>query len=428
MLLEFTVQNFASYREAQTLSMRLVRSCTENATADGEQTPDRVALPVAVLYGANSSGKSNLCNAVQAMKNIVLQSIRLNDGDAIEPFNRFKLSTTTREQPTVFELCFLLDGQQYRYGFSYLPSGVNEEWLSKGETSLFERDGEKITINEVCFAEGIGKEKGVNRNRLFLSLVGQLGGKKANSILKFFTSGLHVLPGLEDELYAGFSVQQLENTTSPLSVRMKTFFASLQLGFNDMEALRLKPENIAWPPETEGHVREEAERQLESNLNLTLISKHHIYNEAGEVCGEQVFAAHDKESMGTKKLIHLSGPLFDILEAGSAVFIDELDCSLHPHIVAGIVGLFSDTKFNKKGAQLIFTTHDTNLLSRRLFRREQVWFAEKDKVEATDLYRLTDIEFPNPRALAADKDWEPNYLKGRYGAIPFINVEQMFKQ
>ena len=136
--------------------------------------------------------------------------------------------------------------------------------------------------------------------------------------------------------------------------------------------------------------------------------------------GERKFYKDEMESEGTKKAIELSGPIFHSLNKGWTLIIDELDAKLHPLLTRNIVLLFMDTEKNKHGAQLIFATHDTNLLDLDIIRRDQIWFAEKDKVESTDIYSLVEFKDEEGKKIRNDRDIKRDYIRGRYGAIPFI--------
>ncbi|ETK09758.1 hypothetical protein T231_08345 [Tannerella sp. oral taxon BU063 isolate Cell 6/7/9] len=155
--------------------------------------------------------------------------------------------------------------------------------------------------------------------------------------------------------------------------------------------------------------------RLEKGAILELKTFHNIYDESGRIVREQDFHMDKMESEGTKKVIKISGPIFDSLNKGNVLIIDELDAKLHPLLTRNIVLLFMDLNKNNK-AQLIFATHDTNLLDLALVRRDQIWFTEKDRVEATDVYSL--VQFKNDDE--GHRDVRRDYIRGRYGAVPFI--------
>ena len=138
------------------------------------------------------------------------------------------------------------------------------------------------------------------------------------------------------------------------------------------------------------------------------------------IVGTINFSFEDRESSGTNKLFDLSGPIFETLYSGSVLVIDELDAKMHPLISQYIIELFNNPETNPKNAQLIFTTHDTHLLSQKILRRDQIWFTEKDSKEQTDLYSLIDIVLPDGTKPRNDANYEKNYIAGRYGAIPYI--------
>lgn len=153
---------------------------------------------------------------------------------------------------------------------------------------------------------------------------------------------------------------------------------------------------------------------------IKLTTTHNRYNSKGEVIGEVIFNFENQESAGTQKLVELSGPIFETLLRGSILMVDELDAKMYPLISEYIIRLFNSPETNPLNAQLIFSTHDTHLLSARLLRRDQIWFTEKDPMEETDLYSMMDIVLPDGSKPRNDTNYEKNYINGRYGAIPFI--------
>ena len=167
------------------------------------------------------------------------------------------------------------------------------------------------------------------------------------------------------------------------------------------------------------------EREIEKGKKvIDVFTLHHVYNEKGEIVDSQPFIFKFHESQGTQKLFEIAGPLFDSLKSGRLLIIDELDAKMHPLISQHVIKLFSNEKTNPHHAQVLFTTHDTNLLSSHLLRRDQIWFTEKDKTESTDLYSLMHIVLPDGTKPRGDGNLERNYIKGRYGAIPYLrNLE-----
>lgn len=404
-LLQFTVGNYRSFHQARTFSMvpsSIQDNPKECVVAEGHYR----YLTAAAVYGANSSGKSNLVMALATMKRMVLNSVKLNDHDFLF-YDPFLLAEDSGSQPTHFEIVYLdADETRVRYGFDYTLRQIEREWLfiskkNKKELPYFVRDEEGIGVDEMLFAEGICWEERTNDNRLFLSLVAQLGGTISKNVLNFFNSGYNVISGLNSQGYEGLTERQFLNKEAE-SVDALQFFKDLQLGFIDIE--------------TDEHEIEKGRKAID------VFTVHNIYNKDGEITGKQLFRFDYCESQGTQKLFELAGPLFEALRHGRLLVMDELDAKMHPLISQHIIKLFSSEKTNQHHAQLLFTTHDTNLLSSHLLRRDQIWFTEKDKAESTDLYSLMHIVLPDGTKPRGDGNLERNYIKGRYGAVPYLST------
>lgn len=404
-LLQFTVGNYRSFHQERIFSM---------VPSSIQDTPKECVvvegcykyLTAAAVYGANSSGKSNLVMALAAMKNMVLSSVKLNNHDSLL-YDPFLLAEGSGNQPTHFEIVYLdVDGTRVRYGFDYTLWRIERELLfvskkNKKEQAYFVRDEEGIGVDEMLFIEGVGLEERTNDNRLFLSLVAQLGGAISKSVLDFFNSGYNVISGLNSQGYEGLTERQFLHDEAE-SMDALQFFKDLQLGFIDIE--------------TTEHETEKGKKAID------IFTMHNVYNKDGEIAGKQRFRFDFCESQGTQKLFELAGPLFEALRQGRLLVMDELDAKMHPLISQHIIKLFSSEKTNPHHAQLLFTTHDTNLLSSHLLRRDQIWFTEKDKTESTDLYSLIHIVLPDGSKPRGDGNLERNYIKGRYGAIPYLRT------
>ena len=148
---------------------------------------------------------------------------------------------------------------------------------------------------------------------------------------------------------------------------------------------------------------------------------HNIFDTNGNVIGQKEFPTDKMESEGTKKMIEIAGPLVDVIRLGKILVVDELDAKLHPFLTRKIIGLFMDKEFNRNGAELIFATHDTNLLNIQYLRRDQIWFTEKDKSDSTELYSLVEFRDESGNKVRNDRNIEKDYINGRYGAIPFMS-------
>ena len=414
MLINFSFGNFRSFRDIKSLRMEAGRV---------EDLPDSVIekdgfrlLPVAAIYGANSSGKTNVMNAFVFFRYIIRINLSLFSNNPLFQVP-FMLDTQTKDAPTAFEIQFLLDNAVYKYGFEYLPTEIVSEWLyekkvepNSKEHVLFKRQGEKFIISTTYFPEGRNKKKFITKNHLFLSLVAQLNGKLSDKLITYINQCC-TISGLGEEGYKLFSLKMFANKFDGY-VQATNLFKKLDLGFTELEVEEFKISD---------ETKEKIATLQDVNLKKTLESReydiyttHHVYDKEGKVVGQTRFNAESFESNGTLKIIGLSGLLFHTLLHGRVLFVDELDAKLHPMLTRAIVRLFMDEETNPKGAQLVFTTHDTHLLDKDYLRRDQVWFTEKDATEASDLYSLLEFKERN------DRNFEKNYIEGRYGAIPFI--------
>jgi hypothetical protein len=378
-------------------------------------------LPLAVFYGANSGGKSNLIQAISTMRIMVRRSVRLNEGDAL-PYEPFALDGNSGLQPTLFEIQFIKDKVLYRYGFEYNQTDIISEWLyekrfGEKEYELFMRSRDLIDVSAKRFPEGKGKEHLTNSNRLFLSLVAQLKGDKSNLIMGWFR-GCNVLSGVDSEGYEAFTLRMfLEHLNG--ADQAQEFFKTLQLGFTHFSVKKVDIPKEAFDNAPKS-IKAQLEKDVATGNFVEPVTTHNIYDENGVVIGERNFHKNQMESEGTKKVIEMSGPIFDTLNEGKTLIVDELDAKLHPLLTRNIVLLFMDPEKNRHGAQLIFATHDTNLLDLDVVRRDQIWFAEKDKMESTDIYSLVEFKDEDGKKVRNDRDIKRDYIRGRYGAIPFV--------
>ena len=395
MIIEFTVGNYLSFKDKKALSLE--------ATAI-KDIPDNVIdvggyrlLKSAVIYGANSSGKSNLLKAIAIMIKMVLESVKESSTGEFE-IEPFLLSTETANQPSFFEILFLIDGVRYRYGFEADKKIIHAEWLfecnGNTEKNLFTRNKNVIEIT-TDFEEGNGIEEKTRDNALFLSVVDQFNGPTAKKIIHWF-SNQKVFSGLEHEKMKLLTTLYLN---SKLENHIKNFLGQMDLGFKDFEL---------------------EEFSIDKTSSSPISTLHNKYDELGKIVDKYKFDLLKQESSGTNKLYDIAGMISSSFINGSLIVIDELDAKLHPLLTMTIVGLFNSTETNKYGAQLIFATHYTNLLSSESFRRDQIWFTEKNHLEATDLYSLVEYREPDGKKVRNDRSFEKDYIAGRYGAIPFV--------
>lgn len=426
MLIEFQVGNFLSFKDIVTFSMVASDISSQDTELDENNifsvNQELKLLKTTAIYGANASGKSNLAKAFSFMKNFVINSskeMQFTDHIPVEPF---RLSTETETQPSFFQTTFYLNKRTYKYGFKVSQQKVVEEWLffqsNIKEYQLFQRNGNRFKINKKSFPEGLNLEDKTKHNSLFISVVAQFNGKISAEIIKWFASCQVISgSGIHDNFYKTVTLKLLE---SPLikkdSIKL---IKDLDLSIQDINITKEKisSENLPSyiPDELKSMIIHSSSGEL-SNIQ----TYHEKYNENGEVIGFEKFDLEENESEGTKKLFYFSPLLLHALKFSQVLIIDELDARLHPIITQKIIELFNSIKYNPKSAQLIFMTHDTNLLNPNLFgsrllKRDQIWFTEKNHQGATDLYSLAEYD-----DITENDSFAIDYIQGRYGAIPFI--------
>jgi len=424
MLIEFSVGNFRSFKERTTLSMVAANTNARDQSINKNNTipiDDKLTLLTsAAIYGANASGKSNIVNALAFMRQFVLSSAKetqVGESIGVEPF---RLSTETENEPSFFEVVFLVDGIQYRYGFEVNYTQIVSEWLFSvprtKEAALFIRETSKIKPSIKYFKEGKGLEEKTRSNALFLSVVAQFNGEISTLILKWFRR-LGIVSGLDDTFYRAYTIKQV--IEGKYKSEIIYLVKSLDLDINDIEGLKLDKDQLQLPSNIPDEIRSLLQKSIQNQELLTVRTKHPKLNAEGQQVGSVIFDMDENESHGTQKAFYLAGPIIDVLSQGKVLIIDEMEARLHPLVTQELIRLFNSTETNPKRAQLIFTTHDTNLLSNKLFRRDQIWFIEKDNFCASHLYSLAEIKLDDAK-VRNDASFEDDYLKGRYGAIPFI--------
>lgn len=418
MLLSFSVGNFRSFKGVKTFTMK----ASPISEHDGfvRETCGASVLPVMAIYGANSSGKSNLLRAMQTMKWILLSSVKTNPSEPLDT-DIFKLDETFSKKPTHFESVFTENSKIFRYGFEYNSTKITREWLydaTKGkEKMLFLRTENGIGVDSKLFTEGDGKEEMTADNRLFLSLVAQLNGKISISVMNWFQH-FNVISGIDDEDFKFFSINYITKE-SPEAKTAKDFLDGLDLGFSNLKKNEMNLVDT-FPSEFPEDLKKEILQKYPDSKTPFLKSGHMVHSDDGSV-SEEFFSVEDMESEGTKKILNMSGPIIDTLLKGQTLVIDELDAKLHPLLTRKIIAQFNSPETNPNKAQLIFATHDTNLLSNKFLRRDQIWFAEKDRNdESTDIYQLSEIKEQNGDKVRNDRVYEKDYINGKYGAIPFL--------
>jgi AAA15 family ATPase/GTPase len=427
MLIEnFSFGNFRSFKDIQSLNMNAANIVSENEDIDKNNVIrsdsfDSI-LKSKAIYGANASGKSNIVKAFYLFRTIIKNSVK--EDRILSLVENFKLSTYSKNEPTFFQLIFIINEKSYRYGFEITQQKVANEWLfiiEKGEeTPLFIREDKKVTtIDKLRFEEGNkllnvlgeGEENQVYRdNTLFLSTLVALGfGKVSKSILEAIES-IILIEGITEENIFNRAKESLKNKEiKEYTIEMLKY---ADVGLKDFSMMKIKP------IEELGLSNENLDSNLISFLKENegkeiVTSSRNIYNQNNRIAGTVNFNFENSESEGTKKIFELSPFIYASLKKGGPLIIDEFDARFHPLLTKKIVELFNSAE--NTNAQLIFITHDTNLLSNQLLRTDQIDFVEKDKFGASHLYTLVELEGVN-----SSDSFESDYIRGKYGAIPFL--------
>jgi uncharacterized protein len=425
MLIEFSVGNYRSFKEQVTFSMVAANLVSQDKDLDTNNVfavdKELNLVKSAAIYGANASGKSNLAKALQFMKWFMINSSKETQSTEAIGIERFRLSTETDDQPSFFEIVFLLDGQQHRYGFTADREKVVSEWLyyvpKTRETKLFDRQEDKFDISKVLKADGIAVK--TRNNALFLSVSAQFNVEKSELILNWLTNQVSIISGLNDKDLLKNTVNCLvkeENIDEILELLGK-----LDLGFTQIQIKQIKIGNIDFGdiPEILAYAIKKDFLSEDSTIDKIIPVHQKFDSNGGEVSLEEFDLTRD-ESDGTQKVFALVSLLIDTIKNSKILIIDEFDARLHPLMSRSIVELFNSNETNPHNAQLIVMTHDTNLLSNKIFRRDQIWFTEKDRYGATALYSLAEYKVRNDASFGSD------YIKGKYGAIPYIQVAESF--
>jgi AAA15 family ATPase/GTPase len=431
MLVEFSVENYRSIQEKQTLSMVAAEDETmlDSNTFPVPNNDDLRLVTSAAIYGPNASGKSNLLKAIQVLKNLVIKSAsRMQIGDKL-PVEPFKLNSETAKKPSSFEVIFILDDIRYEYGVSLNRERVFEEWLiayrNEVQENWFSReylpDNPKFEPNEGykwSFGKGLkGEKKRIQRfvrsNSLFISHAAQNNHPQLKEVFDFFQDEINMISLTEGQLREfDFTIKMCEENHN-FREQIVNLLSEADIGISDIrfesepmdDNIKLVVQNLF---SEEFEVRKNANNLLEIDF-MNVITIHKMNDSNSEIELEI-----EDESAGTKRLFYIAGYLLWVLEYGKVLIIDEIDRSLHPVLSKALIKMFNNPEINKNNAQLIFTTHDTTLLDDETFRPDQIWFTEKDN-SMTKLYSLFDFR---PRE---NESLQKGYLLGRYGAIPFIN-------
>lgn len=414
MIIEFKVKNFTSIRDPQTFS--LVANASKELEQNNTFSTDIGSLVrSAVIYGANASGKSNLLSALQFMSLFVLLSAK--DSQPGEKINvkGFLFDEATRQSPSEFQISFIKDYIRYQYGFTVDENHILEEWLiaypANGRAQhwfsrIFDKEKDEYAWKFSKLFKSNKIEEITRKEVLFLSNAVKFNNKQLEPIFTWFQKDLIFIDSASRKggIYKR-SVDLINTDEGKNKVLKFMHVADPSIADITVKIEKFSEEKIplfpsSMPKEVQDFIRKEMMKKDNAEISFT-----HSGNFSLDF---------QSESDGTIKLLDHAGSWLDALENGRTLIVDELDNSLHPLVVRFLIQLICNQKANKKNAQLIFTTHDTSLLDTKIFRRDQVWFVEKDKNNATQFYPLTDFSPRKHEAIGA------GYLQGRYGALPYI--------
>ncbi|MBI3194196.1 MAG: ATP-binding protein [Ignavibacteriae bacterium] len=420
MLIEFSVENFRSIKERQTFSMLSAGKVNEHPQNVIDWDGKIKLTKSAIVYGRNASGKSNLLRALQTLRLIVTTSSNFKLGENISIYDPFKLDDVSGRNPTKFEIDFISrNNLRYQYEVSYTEKEILFESLfyypKKQRTKLFIRNGG----NPLDFGVSLkGDKKNIENqllsNQLFLSKGANSKNQQLSDPYLFF-----LMIFSQDVLIDHYQIDVVTNLI--MIDKKRTFQTNLNnlvkfadTSISSVRLTELTDETLKWYKSLSYDIQ----RQLFFGTKFKVNTIHKAYSQNNEN-QEVVFELYE-ESAGTIKLLMVGGMIVAALEYGLLVIIDELDKSLHPMLTRVLVNLFHNPKTNPKNAQLIFATHDVSLLDNELFRRDQIWFTEKEQDGATKLYSLSDF-----KGVRKETPYDKWYLSGRFGAIPSINESEL---
>ena len=373
MLIEFSVGNFRSYKDITTLSMVAANLPSEEIdqfSKDLIQHGKLSVLRTAAIFGANASGKSNLIKAMTFFKQFVVSSSMESQVGTLTGVEPFLLSTETIDEPSFFQIIFMIEGVKFRYGFELTPEKVVSEWLYRTisrETPLFTRDMDTIRTSS-SFKEGKTRKHLTRPNALLLSVVAQFNGKLSGQIIEWIKGCFNIISGIQDTDYSGFTHRRFE-TDPAFKKCISTLLQFSDLGIEDVKIQNIPLSEAGIPDDVRDSFIKELSKTANREVRLTEVmslnveTMHSIYNKDKEKVNSTAFDLNHHESAGTQKLYNLSGPILDTLQNGTLLIIDELDTRLHPVLLKTIVALFNSKRTNPNNAQLVFCSHSASLMT-----------------------------------------------------------------
>lgn len=418
MIIDFTITNFKSIKDAQTLSML--------ASGQPHHLPGNVAslndgkiklLRSAGIYGANASGKSNVINALNALVFVACQSGDIKDGDRIQSYEPCLVSPEAEGGPIEFEIEFIIEtGERCLYHIAYGPDRIVSESLStfpsRAKASIFIRE-EADSWETIRFGghyKGGKKRFAFFPNNSYLSKAGNSADAPAliRHVFNYFRKNILVMGKNEELDITGW------RQDSKMVSKVGNILSKIDVGITKLRFEKADISEVKFPDD------------IPDTVKQIILERRHMeprfLHEGRE--NHQFELTEENESDGTIKLYRMLPSLVKIFEEGKVFLVDELEGSFHPHIAELIIRLFNDPKVNKRNAQLIFSTHNTNLMSSKRLRRDQIWLTEKTQGE-TQLFSLDEFDKQEVRM---DSPFDKWYDDGRFGAIPSIDYKTICEQ
>lgn len=418
MLLEFEVENFRSFAEPATLSLIASSDRSHEDRLIGMEGSRDRAVRSASVYGANASGKSNLIMALGMVQTMVLRSHLAQLGEPL-PFFPFKFARPGEMSSTRYRLVFLADGVEYEYSLRHNAEMVLEESLyhypRNRRAIIFERaPGHELRApqDDGSLREIAGR---TIPNALLLSKAVQDNLAIVIPAFKWFQERLMVILNINSMVVEERALARMQQDGQFRAFLLKALNMA-DLGIVDVhgKVVPMDQEELGrMPPEIHEQMRGMVNGKIEQWRRLEIKTVHRVNDpEAGEVQVEMDF--HGEESLGTQKVFAIMALILEAMETGRVLVMDEMDLRLHPLIAKFLVEMMNDPEQNRRNAQFLFTTHDTDLITLDLFRRDQIWFVEKDAGGRSRLYSLSDFR------VRKDLRIQKAYEIGRFGAIPFV--------
>lgn len=431
MLIEFQFKNYRSFRDEAVLSME--------ATGVGNfkncliEYNNRKLLPAVAIYGKNGGGKSNVIRAYWLAVQFIRNAQRSQHEKAPVPVVPFMLNDYSKEEPTEFEFVYVIDGIKYNYGFATTKEKIVREFLyhaPKGQRAMvFSREEQKFTFTEDKLRRNLISET-IAPNQLFFSIACTMNDTACVKAMKWFREAIYF-----SRDYSDIPQQLLEySNDNGMLKAIASYAQAADLGIEDMQFefnSKEIDEELDWPDNVPEGIRaaltqfmralSESSNQAEAKLKLgevTATSLHTGIDKAGK--HQQYKLELEDESDGTRKLMALAPAIESALRSGGVLLVDEIEKEMHPMLVNYIIAKFQSKRTNTNGAQLIFTTHNTELMNMELLRKDQLYFADKNQADgSSELYSISDF---NTRTT---ENIRKGYLAGKYGATPDIDIEEV---